>query len=387
MTSQSSSSERPVIGTGRWRANPSGMIIRGVALAIGILCIGSLPVPAAAGGNVVVWGLGDSGQTNVPSSLGGYGEVAALAGGRYHCIALKTDGTVVPWGGGWGADTNWIPEGLNNVKAIAAGYDHNLALEANGTVAAWGLDNYLQCAIVDGMSNVTAIAAGNYNSVVMQSDGTVVGRGQYINYTTNAYTGNSVEVVALASGVSQDFGLRADGTLVDFRGGYVPDGLTGIKAIAAGTSHGVALQSNGTVVVWNSSTPVPEGLSNVVAIAAKGYRTMALKSDGTVEAWGWEYYGENTVPEGLSNVVEIAAGFYHSLALGDYSVAGIPSLQITNSASDVILSWAPESPGFVLQQAVGLSTNTIWSDAPSGSTNPVTIPAALPETYYRLYKP
>jgi alpha-tubulin suppressor-like RCC1 family protein len=52
----------------------------------------------------------------------------------------------------------------------------------------------------------------------------------------------------------------------------VPSGLTGVTAIAAGTSHSLALQEDGTVVAWGypgiSATQVPSGLSGVTAIAA-----------------------------------------------------------------------------------------------------------------------
>ena len=345
--------------------------------------LGSVQVVAAA--EVVGWGDTNYNQCAVPPTLGS--EISMLAGGRYHSIALRNNGTIETWGEGWGADTNEFPTGLGPVMAIAAGYDHNLALEVDGTVAAWGGDNYLQCSIVDGMSNVMAIAAGHYNSVVLQADGTVTARGQYINYTTDVYASNTTEVIALASGTWHDVGLRADGTLVDLRGGYVPAGMSNIVAIAAGTSHGLGLLSDGTVTAWNTSIAVPAEATNVIAIAAKGSHNLALKADGTVVAWGVEYYGENTVPDGLSDVTVIGAGLYHSLALGEVASAVTPTMHITNAASSVRLSWEPNTAGFILQQADVLSTNTAWSDAPSGSTNPVVIPIAQPACYYRLHQP
>ncbi len=49
------------------------------------------------------------------------------------------------------------------------------------------------------------------------------------------------------------------------------------------------------------------------------------------------------------------------------------------------LSWAPDLPGHVVQEAPSLSTN--WVDSVGGSTNPVVVPATAPTMFYRLRKP
>jgi hypothetical protein len=68
---------------------------------------------------------------------------------------------------------------------------------------------------------------------------------------------------------------------------------TRFVAVAGGTSggvaHNLALRSDGTVVAWgaNSSgqSTVPNGLSNVSAIAAGSGQNLVLKSNGTVVKW------------------------------------------------------------------------------------------------------
>ena len=125
----------------------------------------------------------------------------------------------------------------------------------------------------------------------------------------------------------------------------VVGGLSGVKAIAAGADHSLALKQDGTVWAWgrnaagalgdgtqiDRSTPQPvPGLNNVVAVVAAGDRSFALRADGIL--WGW---GENAsgalgigtqnhalVPTavganvaGFARIVQVAAGARHTLAL------------------------------------------------------------------------
>jgi hypothetical protein len=50
------------------------------------------------------------------------------------------------------------------------------------------------------------------------------------------------------------------------------------------------------------------------------------------------------------------------------------------------ISWAPNSPGFVLQETIDLGSGA-WVNSPSGTSNPVVVPATLPIKSYRLRKP
>jgi alpha-tubulin suppressor-like RCC1 family protein/phosphodiesterase/alkaline phosphatase D-like protein len=111
--------------------------------------------------------------------------------------------------------------------------------------------------------------------------------------------------------------------------------------VAAGSTHSIALKSDGTVLAWGNngngqlgdgtnasrtSPVVVTGLSGVVAVAVGYYHNLALKSDGTVAAWGYNFDGElgdstttsrtsPVVVTGLSGVVAVAVGAYHNLAL------------------------------------------------------------------------
>ena len=68
--------------------------------------------------------------------------------------------------------------------------------------------------------------------------------------------------------------------------------------------------------------------------------------------------------------------------------APVPRLAIIDlGGSQYEISWTPASlPGFVLQQSDSLAP-VAWTNAPSGSTNPVPVPATPQARFYRLFKP
>lgn len=66
---------------------------------------------------------------------------------------------------------------------------------------------------------------------------------------------------------------------------------------------------------------------------------------------------------------------------------GAPLLTIVHfGPGQARISWAPNTPGFVLQENANLNT-TNWVNSPSGASNPVTVPAIPPVKAYRLRKP
>jgi alpha-tubulin suppressor-like RCC1 family protein len=74
----------------------------------------------------------------------------AVAGGLFHALAVRTDGTVWAWGfngngqlGNGTTDNQAMPvpeqvQGASGGVAVAGGYLHSLALRPDGTFWAWG---------------------------------------------------------------------------------------------------------------------------------------------------------------------------------------------------------------------------------------------------------
>ncbi|KAF0170930.1 MAG: Uncharacterized protein FD161_4449 [Limisphaerales bacterium] len=128
--------------------------------------------------------------TNAPVPVQGISNVVLVAGGSFHSLAIKADGTLWSWGlNGFGQlglgtaflSTN-VPQrvaGLSNVTRVAAGHDHSLARLANGTAWAWGLHSsgqlghptnagYVSSPVsIVGLSNVTALAGGQAHSLAL----------------------------------------------------------------------------------------------------------------------------------------------------------------------------------------------------------------------------
>ncbi len=68
-------------------------------------------------------------------------------------------------------------------------------------------------------------------------------------------------------------------------------------------------------------------------------------------------------------------------------VIGGPMLTIAPAEpGQAMISWTPNTPGFVLQETLSLLP-TNWVNSASGTTNPVIVPATVPSKFYRLFKP
>lgn len=258
--------------------------------------------------------------------------VVAIAAGDGHSLALCSDGTVAAWGynaGGQLGDgtttqrllpvavaTVGTPLEGQAVIALAAGRYHSLALCSNGTIAAWGL---------------------NFHGEL--GDNTTTDRHLPVSLSTAGTPLAGRTVIALTAGAYHGLALCSDGTLAawgDNSHGQLGDGtgtqrnapvavntagppLTGrtIVAIKAGSAHSLALCADGSLAAWGNNengqlgngfsgqpfTPLPvavnaqPGISalfgkSVTGIATGAAHSAALCSDGTVATWGANSSGQ-----------------------------------------------------------------------------------------------
>jgi alpha-tubulin suppressor-like RCC1 family protein len=293
---------------------------------------------------------------------------------------------------------------LSSVRTLASGYNHNLVVRNDGTVWAWGRNNSgqlgngangtspsfenanttvpVQVRNASGsgfLTGIVAVAGGGFHSLALGEDGTVWAwgsnsRGQLGINSTDALrnrpvqVSNLTDVIAIAAGEAFSLALKRDGTLwawgdnafgqlgnntfsrrlipaqvvkVGFHPQSNPGFLTGVTAIAAGSTHSLAILQDGSVVVWGANTygqlgdenlsskPIPQavpGLSNIMQVAGGFGHSMAIRGDGTLLTWGFNFYGQlgdgsnwdRVLPapvDALAGSGSGACGYWHTVAL------------------------------------------------------------------------
>ncbi|TGK24665.1 chromosome condensation regulator [Leptospira yasudae] len=234
--------------------------------------------------------------------------------------------------------------GITNAVMGAYGFDHALVLKSDGTIVAFGLNGLGQLGNgatgltsttistnpvpVVGLTDVIQVVAGSQHSAALTSSGEVYvwGRSQYGNL------GNGVIGTSTAA---QSTPLKVAG-------------LSGIKQIANGRDHILALKSDGKVYSWGlnasgqlgiggtgspSPTPTPTQVLNIlnaVSVWAGGTQSFAILKDGTVKGWGAnsttanlgigetttaKVYEPNNAVVGISGLTHFGCGATHNFAL------------------------------------------------------------------------
>jgi alpha-tubulin suppressor-like RCC1 family protein len=242
-----------------------------------------------ADGSVVTWGANGYGGNSsaVTTQLNGTIDVTQIYSGGYAFAALRSDGSVVTWGGGdgiyggtkFGGNSSAVASQLNgtiDVTQISSTFNAFAALRSDGSVITWGgSDGYTYnsggdssavASQLNGTIDVTQISSTYDAFAALRSDGSVV------TWGVSAYGGNSsvvasqlngaIDVTQIYSTESAFAALRSDGSVVT----WGANGYLGIKF--GGDSSAVATQLNGTI--------------DVTQISSTFTGFAALRSDGSV---------------------------------------------------------------------------------------------------------
>ncbi len=198
-------------------------------------------------------GSNEAGQRNV----GSWTDITAIAGGAYHSVGLKSDGTVVAVGAVEDPMSTYDFGQLNvgswsDIIAIATHGIHTAGLKSDGTVVAVGY-NYNGQRNVESWSDIAQIAMGHRHTVGLKSDGTVVATGD--NYYGQSDVESWTDIVYIAANGDHTLGLKNDGTVVAVgsnSGGKCNVGSWDFDNNADDDSDGIGDDGDGSGIIFDN---------------------------------------------------------------------------------------------------------------------------------------
>jgi alpha-tubulin suppressor-like RCC1 family protein len=322
-----------------------------------------------ADGTVWAWGnngfgqLGDgtTTQKTSPVRIAGAGsDVANIAAGSGHTLAIKHSGELWGWGAsgvgqlgcGGSCGSTLAPQRIgssNEWLAVAAGQGSSLGAMSDGTVWAWGLNNYGQ--LGDGTITTRTVpvkilwkgdfwrevGGGSSHSAALKSDGTLWTWGGNADGQLGDKSNQDKHMpqkigdnrwAGLGIG-RHSMAVKSDGTLWGWGNGTIGqlgNGVTASKnypvvvggspwsSVAAGTFHSAGLKADGSLWTWGNNgngqlgcgagcgaTNAPQQLlagTTWLSVAIGDFHTAAVKSDGTL--WAWGYNGNGNLGDGTT---------------------------------------------------------------------------------------
>lgn len=327
-------------------------------------------------------------RAKVSATGAGLAGVAELSAGMNFLLARRTDGTLLTWGDGrlgdGGTAYRRYPVAVRYASGVAvggmvsasAGGDFAVAARSDGTVWAWG-GNTMCVLGTDARLCSPSAQPGLHAAQVLTSAGTPL-----TGVVKVAAGAGNLHALALKgdgtvwSWGTEQYGQLANGTAAFYRSlarpvltaAGVP--LTNVTAIAAGSTHSVAVLRDGTVYAWGyngygqlgigtvgysassmravrvlASAGVP--LTGVVAAVAGASHTLFLKTDGSV----WGVGGKNQLGMGGINaavVYPVRAQTAQGAALtGIRAMATREDHSVVVRTNGTVYAWGYQTPGLV----------------------------------------
>ena len=321
--------------------------------------------------------------------------------------ALKSDGSVITWGGlngqVFGNNSSSVANSINSgVIDISSNQRAFAALKSDGSVITWGDSFYggnsssVASSINSGVIKIFPGARGAF--AALKSNGSLV------TWGNSDYGGDSSSVSSdLSSGVTQVFSAHGSNGRASFAalkggsevvswGNYIAATSTvsasissGVKKVFSNQRAVFALKTNGSVVTWgssgmggNSSSVASSLSSGVKDIIPAYYAAAALKDDGSVVTWGGAGEGGsmsspvNAASSLTSGVKKIVSNFVAFAALkSDGSVVtwgnslGGNSSSVSSDLSSGVIDVIASNGAFKALKSDGSVVG--WGNAADGS--------------------
>ncbi|MET0788826.1 MAG: hypothetical protein ABWY33_06240 [Cellulomonas sp.] len=266
------------------------------------------------------WASSTDASVLTPHQVGTQADWAVVAAGYQHTLGIRTNGSLWAWGDneygalgtgnlGPGPGPELVPTPIKigtdrDWAAVSGGLFHSVGLKTDGTLWGWGDNENGALGDTTGVDRLAPwrmstetwsdAAAGNEFSVGIRADGTLW-----------LFAGNPTRI-----------GTRSDWVDVDV------EGSSGVLLRADGSIWSWTLPQ-----VGNLPVQVGTGTGFTAASAGSGHG-MALRADGSLWAWGSNAYGQLgdgtttdrplPVQVGLGiHWTDVAAGGAHTIGLGD----------------------------------------------------------------------
>ena len=280
-------------------------------------------------------------------------QIIAAAAGTRHSLVVKIDGSL--WAFGFN-DYGQLGDGskisksapvkiMDDVVAVSAGSGHSLALKKDGTLWSWGENTFGQ------LGNGTATVWVEIENKTEEPKTEEKKIEENENENENEEDAEKTEELEKTEEPEPEWDgiYKIEGYLVD------NDKLRPIKimndvlAISAGSSHNLALKTDGSLWAWgrNDAGEVGDGsttdrlspvkiMTDVAAVSAGSGHSLAIKTDGSLWAWGLNDCGQLGDGTGgsysseeertdksapvkiMDDVIAVSAGNGHSLAITKY---------------------------------------------------------------------
>lgn len=348
-----------------------------------------------AWGNNNYGGIGDNstvGKSSPVQTIAGGSNWANAAFGQYHSAGVKTDGTLWCWGQNYYGELgdNTTVHRSSPVQTITGGTDwsqvscgpyHTAAVKKDGTLWLWGggFNNAGQLGdntiihrsspvqTIAGGSDWSSVSCGYKNTAAIKTDGTLWvwgwnAYGQVGDNTTNNISSPSQTVAfgtnwsKVSVGYSSCGAIKKDGTLWMWGANNV--GQLGIN-LASNRSSPVQTITGGTD--WSE-------------ISLNSLDVAAIKTDGTLWCWGFNFdgqVGDNTSGPGTyksSPVQTITYGTNWS------KISTGASIKLALKKDGTLWSWGANNYGELGDNTLGIpksspvqviGASTSWSDVAS----------------------